>query len=299
MQLISCHNGKIHALGEDGLRSATPAGTFCSGLAALDDLLPGGAFARGAVHELLSAPEHGRPLFLAALLAKAAMGVGRGEVASYELRVASEDEETEESDGRESNSQLATDNSQLSSQLPHASNALIWLDPSRELYPPALHAMGVPLDRLYMVRTPIAEQAWAIAECLRCRGVAAVVAAPPRLDRVGARRLQLAAERGGGAGLLLRTTGPLSGDYAAATRWLVAPAPGAATVQRWRVQLIHGHGGQVGRSVLLEYSRDTAQTRALRVPDQLADRPGGAAVSPRVRAGGFRSARRAELAAAV
>jgi hypothetical protein len=110
MQLISCHNGKIHALGEDGLRSATPAGTFRSGLAALDDLLPGGAFARGAVHELLSAPEHGRPLFLAALLAKAAMGVTGKEVAGCELRVASEEEGGDED--WESNQQPATSNQQ-------------------------------------------------------------------------------------------------------------------------------------------------------------------------------------------
>src|SRR3954471_7439947 len=78
MQLISCHNGKIHAIGEDALRAAAPAGAFRSGLAALDELAPGGAFARGAVHELLAAPEHGRPLFLAALLARAAMGVRVG-----------------------------------------------------------------------------------------------------------------------------------------------------------------------------------------------------------------------------
>src|SRR5215211_7116127 len=123
MQLISCHNGKIHAIGEDALRAASPAGTFRSGLPALDELAPGGAFARGAVHELLSAPEHGRPMFLAALLAKAALGVGReevascgGGVASCALRVASEEEEeAEEGEGRESNSQRATDNSQLSS----------------------------------------------------------------------------------------------------------------------------------------------------------------------------------------
>src|SRR6186713_2710186 len=126
MQLISCHNGKIHAIGEDALRAASPAGTFRSGLAALDELAPGGAFARGAVHELLRAPEHGRPLFLAALLARAAMGVER-KVASCELRVASEDEEevtSEKEDGPESNSQLATRNSQP----PSANNALIWLD---------------------------------------------------------------------------------------------------------------------------------------------------------------------------
>jgi hypothetical protein len=293
MQLISSHNGKIHALGEDELRAAAPGGTFRSGLAALDDLLPGGAFARGAVHELLSDPAAGRPRFQAALLAQAAMGV-RGGMGGLPASL----DDSPLHDGCEDDDEAPNDG-----QAPHAAEALIWLDPSRDLYPPALHAMGVPLDRLYMVRTPAADQAWAIAECLRCRGVAAVVAAPPRLDRVGARRLQLAAEQGGGAGLLLRPTGAASGDYAAATRWLVAPAPGSETVQRWRIQLIHGHGGRVGETVLLEYSRDTAETRALRLPEQLADRPRRPAPGPRVSVhvagSAFRGVRPTRLAAAV
>jgi hypothetical protein len=285
MQLISCHNGKIHALGEDALRAAAPAGTFRSGLAALDELAPGGAFARGAVHELLSEPEHGRPLFLAALLARAAMGMRAGSGMGGPPTSSSFVDSLHDDCEREED--------QDHGRAAHATNALIWLDPSRDLYPPALHAMGLPLDRLFMVRTPVAEQAWAIAECLRCRGVSAVVAAPPRLDRVGARRLQLAAERGGGAGILLRPAGKASCDYAAATRWLVSPAAASETTQRWKIQLIHGHGGRVGQSVLLEYSRDTAQTRALRLPDQLADRPGRQAPRPSFRGAG------AELALAV
>src|SRR2546423_471989 len=72
---------------------------------------------------------------------------------------------------------------------------------------------------------------------------------PPRLTRVGARRLQLAAEAGGGVGLLLRPARSAQ-HYAAATRWLVAPTCGEASVQRWRVELVHGHGGRVGRAVL-------------------------------------------------
>jgi hypothetical protein len=35
---------------------------------------------------------------------------------------------------------------------------------------------------LYLLRPSDADHVWAIAECLRCRGVAAVVASPPRLS---------------------------------------------------------------------------------------------------------------------
>jgi hypothetical protein len=102
--------------------------------------------------------------------------------------------------------------------------------------------------------------------------VAAVVAnVDYRLSRVEARRLQLSAERGGGVGLLLRPAGrAVSSEHAAVTRWLVRPAPGERTVQRWSVQLIHGHGGRVGQAVILEYSRETNRVRAV---EQLADRP--------------------------
>src|SRR5690348_1940587 len=132
------------------------------------------------------------------------------------------------------------------------SSSLIWSDPTHQLYPPALAAHGIPPDRLLLLRPrDLEEQTWAIAECLRCRGVGAVVAAPGALSRIEARRLQLAAEQGGGVGLLLRTTRDAT-HYAAATRWLVRSARGQRTVQRWNIQLLHGHGGRIGQTVCLE-----------------------------------------------
>ena len=53
-----------------------------------------------------------------------------------------------------------------------------------------------------------------------------------------------------------------SRHHAAATRWLVEPARGERTVQRWKIQLIHGHGGLLNQSVYLEYSRETHRVRA-------------------------------------
>jgi protein ImuA len=168
------------------------------------------------------------------------------------------------------------------------SGAVVWSDPKSELYPPAVAALGIPLDRLFLIHpTNDADQIWAIAECLRCPGVAAVVAALPErrargqafLSRVEARRLQLAAEQGGGVGLLLRTAGKHSAEHAAATRWLVQPTQGEKHVQRWRIQLLFGHGGQVGQSIILEHHRDPGSTvprfaaHPVRPPAQLADRP--------------------------
>ena len=218
---------------------------FTTGLAGLDGLTPaGGGFARGAVHEALADPGRGPlPRTFALLLARAAVGC----------------------DGD------------------HGGGMVVWSDPAGDLYPPALAAAGLDLSRLLVLRPPgPREEVWAISECLRCPGVSAVVAAPPRLTRVEARRLQLAAERGGGVGLLMRAWGRAD-VYAAATRWLVTPAPGDAAAQRWDVQLVHGHGGRVGASIVLEVCRETSAVRAV---EQLADRPAATATAAPRRAAG-------------
>jgi hypothetical protein len=137
------------------------------------------------------------------------------------------------------------------------------------------------LEQLLLLRPRTAEdEIWALAECLGCRGVSATIAQPPpgMLSRIAVRRLQLAAERGGGVGLLLRPMGAAGiapRQHAAITRWLVEPARGERTVQRWRIQLIHGHGGRLYRPVYLECSRDwrrCGETDRVRAVAQLADR---------------------------
>jgi protein ImuA len=121
---------------------------------------------------------------------------------------------------------------------------------------------------------------------MRCKGVSATVAPVERLSRIETRRLQLAAEAGGGAGILLRPLDRHASVYAAATRWLVSPARGERCVQRWKVQLVHGHGGRVGEAVVLEHRRDTRTTQAnpVRQVAELADRPAPAAARSRASA---------------
>ena len=240
MRLISCNDGRLLTLDAARLVAAR-GGTFRTGLEALDALAPGGAFARGAVHELLCDPAHGTPRFLAMLLAKNASRI-------------------------EPLGASRINNAASSDSFP-----LIWSDPHRNLYPPALASHDIPLNRLFLLRARPEDQTWAVAECLRCKGVGAVVASIPSLSRLEARRLQLAAETGGGVGVLLRPAGRGSQVYAAATRWLVRPAPGERTIQRWTVQLLHGHGGRLGQAVTLEYCRENHLVRAV---EKLADRSG-------------------------
>ncbi len=140
---------------------------------------------------------------------------------------------------------------------------IAWCNPEGDLYPPALVAMGVPINRLLVLRpATLADTLWAATECLRCRGIAACIAPLEKITRVHARRLQLAAEQGGGVGLLLRPAAAIGWPYAAVTRWMIRPARGERMVQRVGVELVHGHGGRVGQSVLLEMCRETNTVRA-------------------------------------
>jgi hypothetical protein len=150
-------------------------------------------------------------------------------------------------------------------------SAIAWSDPGRELHLPALSAAGINLKHLILLRCAHrADQLWALAQCLQCTGVSATVGFIERLNQIEARRLQLAAERGRGIGIFMRPfDSRISRCYAAATRWLIEPAPGDDQTQRWNIQLLHGHGGQVGKVLLLEVNRET---RALCISAPLADR---------------------------
>jgi protein ImuA len=251
MRLISCHNGQLLTVDTtdlDDRAAIAPQNTLLPGklklfsttLPAIDALLPGQGLTRCAVHELLWNADESSKPFFFAAC--------------------------------------------LARAATKKPKPLIWSDPGNEIYPPALAALGIPFDRLFLLKpkTP-QDQLWAVTQCLACKSVGATVAMIPRLNRIQARRLQLAAERGGGVGLILRPYAPRlasSKEHAAATRWLIQPAPGERTVQRWKIQLIHGHGGLTYRPVYLEYHRDRNTdnhtddpTDRVRATDRLAHRP--------------------------
>lgn len=239
MKLISCHNGQLFTSLHGEAQPGAAEKVVPTGLEALDQIAPEGGLARGAVHELLWRPEHAAPRFAA-------------------LTFATHPNTSADATGSQN------------------TKVMIWCDPTGDVYPPAIAAAGVPLNRLYLLRPKKREDLiWSIAECLRCKGVGVTIAPIDRLSRIEARRLQLAAEQGGGMGLLMRpmiaTRAGLQvpAVYAAATRWLVSPIPGLRSIQRWRVELLHGHGGRVGSSFILEHSHFSNRVRTLeKLPDQ-------------------------------
>ena len=287
MKVLTCHNGQLHAA-QSEFGADTNQRAFVTGFDALDQIAPRGAFARGAVHELLAIPSHPSPFFVALFIARATLlktdlaqrhrGTEK-EFLNHRFRRLHRFENSN-SESVKSVQSVVSSSPCLCASVAKSSGAIVWCDPQGKLYPPAIAAMGVPLDRLFLLRPKtIADENWAIAECLRCRGVSATIASPRRLSRIEARRFQLAAERGRGVGILLRPYDRTANVYSAATRWLISPQRGLRTVQRWRIELIQGHGGQVGQAVILEHHRETnsiqvhPQVHSVHQTQQLADRP--------------------------
>src|SRR4051812_27248217 len=121
MQFISCHNGKLQTLATAGLKTSS-AHAFTTGLPALDALAPQNSFARGVIHELLFDPAHAQPNFIAATIARAAATEApiMGQAGGFSPRSAPTTEPA----------------------------PIIWSDPRSEIYPPALAALGLDLNRV-------------------------------------------------------------------------------------------------------------------------------------------------------
>lgn len=105
-----------------------------------------------------------------------------------------------------------------------AAGWILYLDSAADFYPPAAALLGVPLERLLVVRPRNSRDAlWVCEQALRCRAVATVLAPLADLPAQASRRLQLAAELGGGLGLLLRSAARASPTFVT-TRLRLAPA---------------------------------------------------------------------------
>ena len=190
----------------------------------------------------------------------------------------------------------------LLARLPDTERAILWIAPSCDLYPLGLPAYGLDPARLVLVQTTDDSATLQSMEtALREGGAAAVVGEVGRLDRLPARRLQLACAKLGTTAFVLRRwpygrrrASKLEGN-AAATRWRLHPEPSQAeqiTIPwepgplRWRVELLHARGGRPGAWIMeKQEAEDAAPTHPLCVVAELADNP------PVPRTAGARAAR--------
>jgi len=137
---------------------------------------------------------------------------------------------------------------------------VVWVLRRDDLWAPGLAGLGFPPERLIQVCARDEAQALAVMEdALATVGVAAVVGEVEACDLIAGRRLQLACEKRGATGLLIRRR-PYGGlarreaaGSAAATRWRIASAPSEPAAgefglgsPRFRVELERCRGGRTG-----------------------------------------------------
>jgi len=146
---------------------------------------------------------------------------------------------------------------------------LVLVDAPRQFYPPAMKAVGIPLDRVIALHPANHTDAiWGIAQALQCPAVGAVIAELGTLDDRTARRLQLAAEQGGGLGIFLRDAKAARGQASwADIQWLIRSEAthshqdhSRATQHhdvRWlHLELARCSGGRAGSKLTLGVNRN-------------------------------------------
>jgi hypothetical protein len=139
----------------------------------------------------------------------------------------------------------------------HEQGLLMVLDERRMFYPPAAQALGINLDQTIVVQPANRQDfQWSLIQILRCPGISAAVCWPSRANERMLRRLQIAAERGGTLGFLIRTPNALREPSWARYRLLIEARSSPRASRRWQVTLLRSQTQQ--QSVIeLEMDHET------------------------------------------
>jgi len=278
--MSAAHSQILETLQEKirGLESARlPQGEFIStGFAALDRLLPQRGFCHGTLVEWLGT-QGGAAGTLAAIIARQAC--------------------------RDGTALVVVDSCSRRSPTPsskHSSNTVGYC------YPPALLNLGFDPAQIIFVRPQNRKDyLWALNQSLACRGVGAVLSWPQALDDRTFRGLQLAAEKGGGLGLLVRSFSALgqptwsemqlwvetlptsvgreslprlnnvgsSAKGFASYKTVASSRPSFNTLRRLRIELLRSRGGKPNSAVELELDDEQGalqESRSLHLACELA-----------------------------
>jgi len=120
---------------------------------------------------------------------------------------------------------------------------VVVIDPDGGFYPAAAVPLGIDVAKLLVVRTGTEQEwQWAVEQVMRCRGVVATVTWAGQVDERACRRWQLACERGGGVGLLVRPDSVIGESSWAQVRVLVegVACHEQQRERRWRARVLKG-----------------------------------------------------------
>lgn len=118
------------------------------------------------------------------------------------------------------------------SHLAQAGRYIAWIAPPYLPYAPALVQQGLLLKRILIVQTRgVQESLWAAEQALRCPAFGAVLGWPADITDKNVRRLQLAAEAGGGLGILYRPPEAAQEHSPAALRLRLQPTQDGLAVE--------------------------------------------------------------------
>ncbi|WP_084240254.1 ImuA family protein [Pedobacter africanus] len=136
--------------------------------------------------------------------------------------------------------------------------ACVWVSTSRRLFPASLGLFNVEPERIIFMDVQTEKDAlWITEEALKCEGLAAVVSELNNLSLIESRRLQLAVEKSGVTGFILRKDASKAASTVAAARWKISPLPTHTEdgmpglgFPRWQVELLKVRNGNPGSWVL-------------------------------------------------
>ncbi|GAB3028138.1 ImuA family protein [Niabella terrae] len=129
----------------------------------------------------------------------------------------------------------------------------IWISPEPQLFPPGFRNFGLDPERIIFLQLQQEKEiCWAMETCLQQEGLSAVIGELRDLDFYVSRRLQLAVEKSGVPGFVLRSNRQLH-PTAAVCRWHIQPIPGDTEsgipglgFPGWEVALLKMRGGYTG-----------------------------------------------------
>jgi len=130
----------------------------------------------------------------------------------------------------------------------------VWISTSRKLFPASLRTFNVDPERIIFMDVHKEQDVlWIMEEALKCDGLSAVIAEINTLNLTESRRLQLAVEKNGVTGFILRKDERKAVSNMATARWKITPLPSYTEDElpgigfpRWNVELLKVRNGNPG-----------------------------------------------------